>query len=71
MTAVETLVANRRTGAFVVGDAPSVADIFLFAQAIGTERVGLDLNQWFNIAKIVSRLRAIPAFADNAPAAIK
>jgi maleylpyruvate isomerase len=71
MTAVEALITARRTGAFVVGDTPSVADIFLFAQAIGTERIGLDLNQWPNIADIVSSLRTIPAFADNAPAARK
>ncbi|PZM15112.1 maleylacetoacetate isomerase [Rhizobium tubonense] len=68
MTAVETLIANRRTGPFVVGDFPSMADIFLFPQAVGTERIGLDLEQWPNIARIVANLRAIRAFADNAPA---
>jgi maleylpyruvate isomerase len=71
MTAVETLIAGRRTGALVVGDRPSVADIFLFPQAIGTERAGLDLNQWPNVAEFVSNLRAIPTFANNAPAARK
>jgi maleylpyruvate isomerase len=71
MAAVETLMAGRTTGALVVGDGPSVADIFLFLQAIGAERVGLDLNQWPNIAEIVSKLRASPAFANNAPAARK
>jgi maleylpyruvate isomerase len=68
MTAIETRLAGRRTGPFVVGNAPSVADILLFAQAIGTERAGLALDQWPNIAEIVTHLRTIPAFADNAPA---
>ncbi len=71
MTAVETLISSRRTGALAVGDTPSVADIFLFPQAINTERGGLDLSQWSNIAEIVSNLRAIPALANNAPAVRK
>lgn len=69
LTAIEARIANRRTGAFVVGDAPTVADIFLFPQAISAGRAGLDLGQWPHIAEIVSRLHAIPEFADNAPSA--
>lgn len=68
MTAIETLIAGRRTGIFVTGDTPSVADIFLFPQTVGAVRAGLDLNQWPTIAEIVANLRDIPAFADNAPA---
>jgi maleylpyruvate isomerase len=71
MSAIEALIGHRRTGPFIVGNAPSVADIFLFPQAIGAERAGLDLGQWPNIAWIVDNLRTIPAFADNAPAARK
>jgi maleylpyruvate isomerase len=71
MTAIEATIADRRTGPFVAGDQPSVGDIFLFPQAINTERAGIDLSQWPNIAEIVSKLRAIPAFADNAPAVRK
>ncbi|MEZ2126363.1 MULTISPECIES: maleylacetoacetate isomerase [unclassified Sinorhizobium] len=71
MAALETLIAERRTGRFVVGDRPSVADVFLFPQTFGAERLGLDVNQWPNIAEIVSNLRAIPAFAGNAPSARK
>jgi maleylpyruvate isomerase len=67
MTAIEARIAGRRTGPFVVGDRPSVADIFLFPQAINSERAGLPLDQWPNIADVVSRLRDIPAFAANAP----
>ncbi|ANP85865.1 maleylacetoacetate isomerase [Rhizobium leguminosarum] len=67
MAAVETMIAGRRQGAFAVGDRPSIADIFLFPQAIGARRLGFDLTQWPNIADIVARLEAIPAFQDNAP----
>ena len=69
LSAVESLIGARRTGAFVVGSQPSVADIVLFPQALTTDRVGLDILQWPNIADIVSTLRGIPAFADNAPGA--
>ncbi|MBY5531861.1 maleylacetoacetate isomerase [Rhizobium leguminosarum] len=68
MAAVETMIAGRRQGAFAVGDRPSIADIFLFPQAIGARRLGFDLTQWPNIAEIVARLEAIPAFHENAPA---
>ncbi|MEI1249592.1 maleylacetoacetate isomerase [Rhizobium aouanii] len=68
MGAVETMIAGRRQGAFVVGDRPSIADIFLFPQAISARRLGLDLTQWPNIAEIVAKLEAIPAFHENAPA---
>jgi maleylacetoacetate isomerase len=71
LTAMETRIASRRTGPFAVGNRPSVADVFLFPQAIGAERFGLDLHQWPHIAEIVSTCRAIPAFADNAPVVAK
>jgi len=69
LAAVESLIAGRGAGAFAAGDRPSLADTFLFPQAIGAERMGFDLAQWPAIAGIVAKLRAIPAFAENAPAA--
>jgi len=68
LTAVEELLARRQTGQYVAGDAPSMADICLFPQAINAERAGLLLDQWPRIAAVVARLRDIPAFADNGPA---
>ncbi|MFL5015962.1 MAG: maleylacetoacetate isomerase [Rhizobium sp.] len=68
MAAVETMIAGRRQGIFAVGDRPSIADIFLFPQSIGARRLGFDLTRWPNIAEIVTKLEAIPAFRDNAPA---
>ena len=68
LTAVEELISRRQTGQYVAGDAPSMADICLFPQAINAERAGLPLDQWPRIAAVVARLREIPAFADNGPA---
>lgn len=71
MSAVEVLLASRPARAFAAGDQVSLADLFLFPQAINTERAGLPLERWPNIARIVARLKTIPEFADNAPAARK
>ncbi|MBX5228721.1 maleylacetoacetate isomerase [Rhizobium sp. NLR9b] len=68
MSAVETMIAGRRQGAFAVGDRPSIADIFLFPQAVSARRMGFDLARWPNISAIVAKLEAIPAFQENAPA---
>ncbi|MGR9197399.1 maleylacetoacetate isomerase [Rhizobium leguminosarum] len=68
MAAVETMIAGRRPGAFAVGDQPGIAEIFLFPQEISARRLGFDLASWPNIAEIVARLEAIPAFQENAPA---
>lgn len=67
--AVEDRLAARRTGQYVVGNVPTIADIYLFPQAISAARMGFDVPQrWPNIAEIVARLHEIPAFAQNAPA---
>ena len=71
LTAVEALIARRRSGRFVVGDRPSIADIVLFPQTVGATRIGLDVAQWPNIAEIAGHCRAIPAFAENAPVSPK
>jgi maleylpyruvate isomerase len=51
-----------------IGDTPTLADVFLFPQAVNAERAGLALTRWPRIAAIAAELRAIPAFAGNAPA---
>jgi maleylpyruvate isomerase len=68
IAAVETMIAGRRQGAFAVADQPGIAETFLFPQAISARRLGFDLARWPNIAEIVARLEAIPAFQENAPA---
>lgn len=67
LTAVEALLSRQPEKHFAVGNAPSVADIVLFPQAINAERAGLALEQWPRIAAVISTLRTIPAFAANAP----
>jgi maleylpyruvate isomerase len=68
MTAVETLLARQGASSLCVGEAPSVADIFLFPQAVNAERAGIGLSQWSRISAVMGKLRTIAAFADNAPA---
>jgi maleylpyruvate isomerase len=68
MDALEALLARGGSARLSIGDTPTLADIFLFPQAINAERAGLALTRWPRIAAIVDALRAIPAFADNAPA---
>jgi len=71
MEALEALLARRPAGRFCSGDTPTLADVFLFPQAVNAGRAGLDLARWPHIAAIAGALRAIPAFADNAPAAVR
>jgi maleylpyruvate isomerase len=68
LAAVNALVSARRSGPFIGGDRPSIADILLFPQAVNAERMGLDLAQWPAVADIYAKLKTLPAFADNAPA---
>jgi maleylpyruvate isomerase len=69
MDALEALLDRSHGGRLSIGDTPTLADVFLFPQAVNAERAGLALARWPRIAAIVDALRAIPAFADNAPAA--
>jgi maleylpyruvate isomerase len=71
LQAVDRLLAARRSGPFIGGERPSIGDILLFPQAVNAERMGIDLAQWPAVAQIHASLKAIPAFADNAPAARK
>lgn len=67
MTAIEALLSRQPERRFAVGDAPSIADVVLFPQAINAERAGLPLEHWPRIAAVVATLRTIPAFAANVP----
>lgn len=64
--AIESLLASRPQSAFAAGDKPSVADIFLFPQAINAKRAGLQLERWPRISALFDRLSAIPEFSANA-----
>ncbi len=67
LTAIEALLSRQPERRFAVGDAPSVADVVLFPQAINAERAGLSLEPWPRIAAVVATLRTMSAFAANAP----
>jgi maleylpyruvate isomerase len=72
--ALEALLARRHVATpsrFCAGDAPSLADVFLFPQALNAGRVGLPLARWPHVEAIVLRLAEIPAFADNAQAMLQ
>ena len=67
--AIEARLASRPVSDYAAGGVPSVADMFLYPQAVNVERAGLPLaGRWPRIAAIVDRLNAIPAFSQNAPA---
>lgn len=66
--AIESRLASRPRTPYAAGDEPSVAEVFLFPQAVNIQRAGLPLDRWPRIAAIFGRLGAIPAFSDNAPA---
>lgn len=67
LAAIEALLARQPAGTYAVGDAPSVADVFLYPQAVNAERAGIELSQWPRIRSVVTALNAIPAFAENLP----
>lgn len=68
LEAVNQLIAGRAQGPFIGGDQPGLADILLFPQVLGAERMGLDLSQWPAIAAVYANLKAVPEFAQNAQA---
>ena len=71
--ALEALLARRHAvtpSRFCAGDAPGLADVFLYPQALNAGRVGLPLARWPHIEAIVTRLADMPAFADNAQATL-
>mgnify|MGYP005810206853 CR=1 FL=1 len=71
--ALEALLARRHAttpSRFCAGDAPGLADVFLFPQALNAGRVDLPLARWPHVRAIVTRLGDIPAFADNAQATL-
>ncbi len=67
--ALEALLARRHAvtpSRFCAGDAPGLADVFLFPQALNAARAGLPLARWPHVDAIAVRLADLPAFRDNA-----
>jgi maleylpyruvate isomerase len=66
--ALERLLhADRRTGAFCHGDAPSLADVALVPQVVNAERYRLDLTPYPTITRIFANCMGLEAFAAAHP----
>lgn len=61
------LAGSRETGRFCHGDAPTLADICLYAQVWNNRRFSIPLETWPTIARIFAALDGLQAFRDAAP----
>ena len=61
------LAADTRRGAFCVGDAPTLADVYLVPQVESARRFKVDLARWPRIAAVEAACLQLPAFQKAAP----
>ncbi|MGF6632862.1 maleylacetoacetate isomerase [Paraburkholderia sp. MM6662-R1] len=61
------LVADRRTGRFCVGDAPTMADLCLVPQVFNAQRFSVDVDRFPILTRINENAIALAAFAHAAP----
>jgi maleylpyruvate isomerase len=66
--ALEPQLAARATGAFCLGGAPTIADIFLVPQVANSQRFKMPLDRWPRIKAINEACLAVPAFDAALPA---
>jgi maleylpyruvate isomerase len=66
--ALEPQLARRATGAFCLGDAPTIADIFLVPQVANARRLKVPLEAYPRIRAIDAACLALPAFERAQPA---
>lgn len=65
---LETMLATSpETGRFCHGDAPTLADLCLYAQVWNNRRFDIDMAPYPTISRIFAELDEIPAFSDAAP----
>lgn len=64
--ALETL-ARHRAGRYSVGDALSLADVYLVPQLYNARRFGVDLSPYMRLAAIEARAANLPAFVHAHP----
>ena len=61
------LVAEPATGAFCHGDAPSLADVCLYAQVLNNRRFDVPVEPFPTVMGVFERCAALDAFANAAP----
>jgi maleylpyruvate isomerase len=66
--ALEAL-AGETAGRFLVGDAPTVADVYLIPQLYGGRRFGIDLSGFPTLLRVEAACAALPAFTAARPEA--
>jgi maleylpyruvate isomerase len=59
--------AAETAGTFLVGDEPSLADVFLVPQLFGARRFALDLAPYPTLLRVETACKALPAFAAAEP----
>ncbi len=59
--------AQATAGRYLVGDAPSFADVCLVPQLLGVRRVGIEVSQYPTLARVEALCREHPAFRAAAP----
>jgi maleylpyruvate isomerase len=66
LTALEQLAAPQ-AGAFLFGDNPSLADVYLVPQLYNARRWGVPLDAFPTLTRADANAQALPAFRDAAP----
>ncbi|HVR62380.1 MAG TPA: maleylacetoacetate isomerase [Polyangia bacterium] len=61
LRALETLAAET-AGTFLVGDAPTLADVYLVPQLYGSRRFGADVTAFPTLLRVEAACAALPAF---------
>lgn len=67
LAALDKMLDHPATGQFCHGDSVTMADICLVPQVYNAERWGVDVTSLSRVMEIVTRLRALPAFAAAHP----
>lgn len=67
MAALETRLAEPETGRFCHGDAPTLADLCLFAQVLNNRRFSVDPTPYPKIMQIHDACMRLPAFEQAMP----
>ncbi len=66
LAALEQL-AGESAGKFLVGDAPTIADVYLIPQLYGARRFDVDLTPYPTLLRVEAAASALPAFAAARP----